>query len=158
MLPRMNFVLVCLLLILSLTACTLWSYAAADANNVGGALSLIDNEVFKLVAIDMVGVGFDLELISKVDYDLCVPEEAWPMKNGRLAIGYSHAAVYVGERVIWGGLFNPGYSPSGYGYLKLAPYGRLSGYIDYSEFDIPDDMHDFSSKSLVFTVFPRPCQ
>lgn len=154
----MNYVPIWIFLVFNLSACTLWFGASAGVNNAGGSLSLLDNEVFKLVAIDRVGVGFDLELISKADYDLCVPEEAWPMRNGRLAMGYSNAAIYVGEGVYWGGLFNPGYSPSGYGYLKLGPNGSLTGHISYDEFNIPVSLRDYPSKSLVFTVFPRPCQ
>ena len=154
----MKLVPICFLLMCNLTACTLWSDATMGLNKADGALSILENEIFKLVSIDRVGVRFDLELTSKVDYNLCVPEEAWPMRNGRLAMGYTHAAVYVGDKVVWGGLFNPGHSPSGYGYLKLEPYGRLTGYIEYAEFDIPNNMRDLSPKSLVFTVFPRPCQ
>lgn len=99
---------------------------------------------------------FRIDLISTSDARICMHEGAWPGRQGMLHFAAEHVYVVVNAHRYPIADHNIGLCVNPPCLVRVPQRGRLTAYIPYSEFDLPEDVYAVE-KQLVYRARPVAC-
>jgi len=100
---------------------------------------------------------FEITLLSKSKYDICISVDDWPNNLGELAGGPGRAVLELDDRSLTPNDTNFGLCIGKRCTVRIKSHDKIRGFINYKEFGYSADVASSSKKSLAYFVKPYKC-